>query len=204
MHGEAHVRRRRNPSKRKQLLMKDAISVFALRGIGRAGHTEIAQRAGVSVATVFNYFNTREALVDEVLDEVENYLINLSVIAVEKPGSAAEVLDHCITTIIQACKTYPDYFKIWLEWSSSVREDTWPRYLTFQNQMMSLIETQIQNAVNDGRLAPGLPAHDRARWALGNAHMLVMMVFSPDAEDESSIRELISRGFSHTLGVSPA
>jgi len=204
MHGEAHVRRRLNPSKRKQLLMKDAISVFALRGIGRAGHTEIAQRAGVSVATVFNYFNTREALVDEVLDEVENYLINLSVSAVDKPGSAAEVLDHCITTIIQACKTYPDYFKIWLEWSSSVREDTWPRYLTFQNQMMSLIETQIQNAVNDGRLAPRLPVHARDRWAFGEAPMRQKRHSVSDAEDESAIRELISRGFSHTLGVSPA
>ena len=47
--------------------MECAIEVFSRRGIGRAGHAEIAEQAKVSVATVFNYFNTREELVDEVL-----------------------------------------------------------------------------------------------------------------------------------------
>lgn len=201
MQGEATARRRLNPSQRKELLMKDAIAVFARRGIGRAGHTEIAQLAGVSVATVFNYFNTREVLVDEVLDEVENFLINLSVGALRQGKSAEETLNHCISTFINACHEQADYIKIWLEWSSSVREDTWPRYLKFQEHLLKLIEKQISYAINDGKLSASLPAADRARWALGNAHMLVSMVFSPAGKDETEIRALVSRGFSHILGV---
>ncbi|EMQ43494.1 hemagglutinin/protease regulatory protein [Vibrio cholerae O1 str. NHCC-006C] len=47
--------------------MEIALEVFAKRGIGRGGHADIAQ---VSVATVFNYFPTREDLVDDVLNFV--------------------------------------------------------------------------------------------------------------------------------------
>jgi len=201
MHGQADQRKRLDPSERKRLLMDDAIKVFARRGIGRGGHTEIAQLSGVSVATVFNYFNTREILVEEVLDEVEQFLIDLSLSALKVGQTAEETLNSCISTFIEACHHHPDYIKIWLEWSSSVREDTWPRYLKFQEHVLSLIETQIHKAIERGELNDGLPPIDRARWALGNAHMLVSMVFSPDTKDESEIRSLVARGFAHILGI---
>ena len=67
---EQRRRTRLSPDERNRQLMAHAIAVFARRGLGRAGHAEIAERAGVSVATVFNYFNTREDLVDAVLTEI--------------------------------------------------------------------------------------------------------------------------------------
>lgn len=201
MHGEAEARRRLNPSQRKRLLMENAIKVFSRRGIGRAGHTEIAQLASVSVATVFNYFNTRETLVEEVLDEVETFLIKLSIQAMKKGREPEETLEACISTFLDACHENPDYIKIWLEWSSSVREDTWPLYLAFQERLLELLTVQIDYAIENELLEPGLPASDRARWALGNLHMLVSMVFSPDGTDQDEIRALVNRGFRHILGI---
>ena len=201
MHGEAEARRRLNPSQRKRLLMEHAIKVFSRRGIGRAGHTEIAQIAGVSVATVFNYFKTREALVEEVLEEVESFLIELSTQALKKSREPEETLEACISTFLDACHQNPDYIKIWLEWSSSVREDTWPMYLAFQERLLELLTVQISFAINNDVLEPGLPASDRVRWALGNLHMLVYMVFSPDGTDQDEIRSLVNRGFRHILGI---
>ena len=52
-------RTRLSPEKRKQQLLDYSIEVFSRRGIGRAGHADIAEMANVSVATVFNYFPTR-------------------------------------------------------------------------------------------------------------------------------------------------
>lgn len=201
MHGEAEARRRLNPSQRKRLLMEHAIKVFSRRGIGRAGHTEIAQIAGVSVATVFNYFKTREALVEEVLEEVESFLIKLSTQALKKSREPEETLEACISTFLDACHQNPDYIKIWLEWSSSIREDIWPMYLAFQERLLELLTVQISFAINNDILEAGLPALDRARWALGNLHMLVSMVFSPDGTDPDEIRSLVNRGFRHILGI---
>lgn len=76
MEPRAEIRRRTrlSPEARRNQLMECAIEVFSRRGIGRAGHAEIAEQAKVSVATVFNYFNTREELVDEVLAEIERFV----------------------------------------------------------------------------------------------------------------------------------
>lgn len=67
---EKRPRTRLSPQKRKLQLMEIALEVFAKRGIGRGGHADIAEIAQVSVATVFNYFPTREDLVDDVLNFV--------------------------------------------------------------------------------------------------------------------------------------
>ena len=55
-------RRRLQPEERRRLLLTYAVEVFARRGIGRGGHTEIAEMGGVSVATVFNYFQNSRSI----------------------------------------------------------------------------------------------------------------------------------------------
>ena len=66
---------RLDPAQRRAQLLACAITAFAEVGISRAGHAEVARRAGVSVPTVFVYFPTREALVDAVLGEVGRYIV---------------------------------------------------------------------------------------------------------------------------------
>lgn len=194
-------RRRLNPEERKRQLLDYAINVFARRGLGRAGHTEIAQMANVSVATVFNYFNTRETLVSEVLNEVEFVLESLALQAAGIRDNPAETLEYYIRSFLQACEERPDHIKIWLEWSSSIREDTWPRYLSFQQRFLDLLAAQIKYGIETGVLEPGLRAEERARWVLGNAHMLVSMIFNPDDGNTDQLRDMIMRGFRHILGI---
>jgi len=67
-------RRRYTPEQRRSQLVKVAIETFADKGIERAGHGDIAKRAGVSTATVFNYFPTKDALTLDVLKEIEAQL----------------------------------------------------------------------------------------------------------------------------------
>ena len=82
--------------------MDHAISVFAQRGIGRASHAEIAEREHVSVATVFNYFRTREELVDAVLSEVESYLYTLASQAHNANQSAQSCIEQFIERYVDA------------------------------------------------------------------------------------------------------
>lgn len=90
MEPRAEIRRRTrlSPEARRDQLMECAVEVFSRRGIGRAGHAEIAEQAKVSVATVFNYFNTREDLVDEVLTEIEAFVQQILEQAYNGQGSA--------------------------------------------------------------------------------------------------------------------
>ncbi|WP_305845500.1 TetR/AcrR family transcriptional regulator [Photobacterium leiognathi] len=63
-------RTRLSPAMRREQLLHYSMEVFAKKGIGRAGHGDIAEMANVSVATIFNYFPARDALVEQVLTEV--------------------------------------------------------------------------------------------------------------------------------------
>ncbi|KZZ48998.1 hypothetical protein A3759_04125 [Thalassolituus sp. HI0120] len=193
-------RRRLQPEERRRLLLTYAVEVFALRGIGRGGHTEIAEMGGVSVATVFNYFKTREALVEAVLEDVDNYLISLAESVYSEEDDPVQAIRTHIKAFLNACEENPSYIKVWLEWSASVREETWPSYLEFQNKLLDMIAKQVDKGVKKGLMEPGLAPKERARWALGNAQMLVSMVFDPNGKPRG-MEKMVERGFDHMLGV---
>lgn len=118
-------RTRLSPQKRKEQLHDIAIEVFAKRGIGRGGHADIAEIAQVSVATVFNYFQTREDLVDEVLSQVEKQyalFINESILP---EATAEENLTSLTKNIIKFALDGTHWMKVWFEWSTSTREEVY-------------------------------------------------------------------------------
>ena len=193
-------RRRLQPEERRRLLLTYAVEVFARRGIGRGGHTEIAEMGGVSVATVFNYFKTREALVEAVLEDVDNFLISLAEAVYAEESDPVQAIRTHIKAFLNACEENPSYIKVWLEWSASVREETWPSYLEFQNKLLEMIAKQVDKGVKKGLMEPGLAPKERARWALGNAQMLVSMVFDPNGKPRG-MEKMVERGFDHMLGV---
>ena len=193
-------RRRLAPEERKRLLLNDAVEVFSARGIGRGGHTEIAEMGGVSVATVFNYFNTREDLVDAVLIEVEAQFLALAEEIYSQGDAPLDAIQNHIKAFLKMCETNPAYVKVWLEWSCSIREEIWPQYISFQNKLLEMIAKQIDKAIKNGDLAPGLSAAERARWLLGNSQMLVSMAFDPSGKPRG-MQQMVDRGIAHMLGA---
>ncbi len=113
-------RTRLSPLKRKQQLMEIALEVFARRGIGRGGHADIAEIAQVSVATVFNYFPTREDLVDEVLNHVvrqfSNFLSDNIDLDIHARENIANITNAMIELVSQDCH----WLKVWFEWSAQL------------------------------------------------------------------------------------
>lgn len=67
----ARARRRPRLSKeeREQQIVRKAIELFAERGFSGSTH-DIARALGITQPLLYNYFPTREALVDRVYDEV--------------------------------------------------------------------------------------------------------------------------------------
>ena len=52
----------------REAILEAARAVFSERGFGGARVEEIAERAGVAVGTLYNYFDDRRAILDAVLD----------------------------------------------------------------------------------------------------------------------------------------
>ncbi|QIZ83940.1 TetR/AcrR family transcriptional regulator [Bermanella marisrubri] len=195
--------KRLSPEQRKQQLLLDAIPVFANRGIGRAAHADVAQKSGVSVATAFNYFNTREELVDAVLDYVAAYYIDLAKSfhhkeeAVDNPARVLQ--DHAVA-FIGCAHSEPDLVKIWLEWGASVRDDCWPKYLRFQEEVLDIIEPTIANGLQNGHMQSQLTARELAQILFGQAHPISLASFAPNPPTQNMMR-FVQLGMQALLGI---
>ncbi len=187
-------RRRLAPEERRAQLLDTALSVFARRGIGRAGHAEIAKEAGVSVSTVFLYFPTREELVSAVFDEVNRFLQDMAEGLHSQERSAPELLHEHVVAFARSVDSHPDYARVWLDWSTAIREETWPRYLKFQDKIVALIAATIERGQLDGTIASGVDPQADARLLVASAHMIAQMKFSrvPDEEIDRFIDTLVS------------
>ncbi|NQZ94149.1 MAG: TetR/AcrR family transcriptional regulator [Moritella sp.] len=185
-------RTRLSPEARREQLMQCAIEVFSKRGLGRAGHAEIAELAQVSVATVFNYFSSREQLVDHVLIQIEDFFShmvrkNFIDITGQQNNSAHQAIHDYLADFVDAAINNPQFTYIWLEWSSSIREDTWPRYLTLLDSNIAIISNKIAPAIASGEINTYLTTTEFARSLCNQGYMILQLVNQPQAMDRESI-----------------
>jgi TetR/AcrR family hemagglutinin/protease transcriptional regulator len=192
-------RRRLDPATRRAHLLVCAMNVFARRGIGRGTHAEVAKEAGVSVPTVFSYFPTRSALVDAVLEEVERFLLAMGERTCAAAPDARAALLELADGFTNALRDEPDTIRVWLDWSTAVREDVWPAYLRFIERMLGMVSDTIARDIVAGRVAPEVDPADAALIFVGEAHMVALMHFSGVAPER--IRRFLARAVAGALGL---
>lgn len=175
--GQARGRLRMDRESRQRQLLDCAICAFAERGNARAGHADVARLAHVSVATVFEYFPTRAELLDAVLGETESFLQSVMAQGQDKASAIDAVID--IFHTFEACvDNRPHHMRVWLDWSTSIREDVWPRYIAVQEKIIDTFEAMIAAGRDRGDIAQRVIPEDAARFVVGQAHMVVMMRFA--------------------------
>ncbi len=164
-------RTRLNPEERREQLLAAAVELFAERGIGEAKHADIARRTGVSVATTFVYFPTREALIDAVLDDVA--VKNLAIFDEVDPAglTVPELLtalaEHAIARADEDCA----YVQVWLNWSTNFAPAIRSKFLECQNIVLDKL-TDILNSARDRKKRDD---RDDARILLAASQMLTVM-----------------------------
>ncbi len=171
--------RRMAPQARRAQLLRCAIMVFARRGLGEGRHAEIAREAGTSVPTVFNYFATRDELLAAVLDEVERFILDDVLRPIQAHDAPApEVLVESALAWANAVQEHADYARIWLDWSTAVRDGVWGRYLEFQDRVFEVFLPTMLRGRREGSLPANLDVDDAVRLLVGSAHMIAQMQFN--------------------------
>jgi TetR/AcrR family transcriptional regulator, hemagglutinin/protease regulatory protein len=190
-------RRRRAPrldkAERRALLLQCAVAIFARRGIGAARHAEIARKARVSVPTVFFYFPTRKALVNAVLEEVARFFTDMAEKAHARHGPAPQIILEHLRAFADAVDTHPNHTRLLLEWSTALRDEVWPAFLRFQEQVIAMLSLTIQR----WRMATGSDrdpeAEDDARVIAATGYVLVQMKVArvPNSRIERFLQTLV-------------
>ncbi len=193
------------PAARRSKLLEAALHVFARRGLGAVRHVDVAEQGGVSASTVFVYFPTREALRDAVLDEVARFLIEMSEEIHARSEPAPELLLALTRAFARSVETHPDHARVWLDWSTAIRDAVWPRYLELQERIVARIAEIIRRGQREGDLPAGLDAENDARLIVGSAHMIAQMMFThqPPEQVDRFLRALVTAAVGAPLPEEP-
>jgi TetR/AcrR family hemagglutinin/protease transcriptional regulator len=176
----ARVRASRlSPVARKHQLLQCALQVFAERGLGEGRHAELAEVAAVAVPTTFHYFPTREDLLQAALDEIARFLMEDIVKPhLDSDEKAADAIKKILLSFTDAIDNHPHHIRVWLEWSSSVRDGMWDLYLVFYNKAIKAIQRILKRGQRAGEFHAEIDTSDAARIIVGLAHMITQMRFA--------------------------
>lgn len=179
-------RPRMSPQDRQSQLLAVAITVYARMGVERAGHGDIAKLAGVSTATVFNYFPTREALTHAVLNAVKSHVRSVFESAPDTKAGRPKIL--ALAAAFNAMiESHVDIIKVLLNWSVSFGTETRPGFLEFQNELLNLLHDAKTDKARDGHKGERADA----RIMLGASITLAMMKL--DNSSPETIAKFIDR-----------
>jgi TetR/AcrR family hemagglutinin/protease transcriptional regulator len=184
-------RSRLSPDERRQQLLDIAVGLFAEKGVGEARHTDLAERAGVSVATTFVYFPTREALVEMVLAEVARVHIGLFDSIDAEGLSLKKCLHGLAELIVLMAIDRPDYVKVWLGWSTSYAALMRKSFLEAEGEVIG----RLARILNQAGALSETQSRDNARILLAASQTLSTMKL--DGLDDRRIQRFID----HTIDV---
>ena len=71
-----------------------------------------------------------------------------------------------------------DMMKVWLDWSTGVRADVWPRYMDVLERLHDIAQKLLERGKREGIIPSGLNAKAAARVYLGGGHTVALMQFS--------------------------
>jgi TetR/AcrR family transcriptional regulator, hemagglutinin/protease regulatory protein len=161
---------------RRAQLLSCAVSATARLGIARVGHAQVAEIAGISVPSVFRYFPTREALVNAVLGQVERKFLTLARRSHRAKIPVREAMHEQARGFMDIARNEPEYAHIWLEWSGTLRDDVWPRFIKLEKELAKIIADNIEAQEES---IGELTAFEAALAFNGVAHVLIHMLSSP-------------------------
>lgn len=178
------TRTRLSPEQRKEQLLGYALEVFSKRGIGRAGHADIADMAQVSVATVFNYFPTREDLVDAVLKAAESEFQQIITRHLHLgKNHVRNSLSFVTSALVDAALADKEWLKVWYEWSTSIREDIWPNFVEGKNVVLDQYTALFAHGIEEGVIPERRSATELARLFDGVCYILYLQTHQQPDKD---------------------
>lgn len=174
------VKKRMKPDARRQQLLDIAVDVFAEKGIGEARHVDIARIAGVSVATTFVYFPTRDALVQGVLGHVDTVLTGLLDWARDSDLPLEGILPALAERVLDMTESHTNLVRLWMSWGTHFGPEIRASYLKFLDKDL----TRVSELLQRGGVPQQEAGRDDARILIAVTQALVQMKLDGEAPDK--------------------
>ncbi|WP_230980814.1 TetR/AcrR family transcriptional regulator [Rossellomorea arthrocnemi] len=147
----ASVKDERLVEKRRDQMIRGAVSLFKQKGFHRTTTREIAKAAGFSIGTLYEYIRTKEDVLYLVCDSIyEQVRLELEELDVGK--GTLESLRLGIAHYFQVMDRMQDEVLVMYQEAKSLSKDALPYVLRKELEMVGMVENLIKGCVESGKL----------------------------------------------------
>jgi len=138
------------PKTRKDRIMEAALHIFAEKGFQNATITEISKEAGVSEATVYEYFGTKEDLLFAIPEKISNDTYEESSKVIPYIKGVEEKIRAILLFYVQLYQSNPNYSAlVLLQLMSNKRFRQTPAHTAIRKSSHALLEC-IRTGIGEG------------------------------------------------------
>lgn len=162
-------RQRREETRR--CLLASAARHFAAHGLERASIDAISTEAGFAKGTVYNYFPSKEALFEAVLEDACRRAVRSFAAAGAGPGFRRR-LRALAAADLEVFREEEPFMKVMVREAFSFRPRTWSLVMAGLQPFLSAVEDVLQAGRDAGELRRDRPADELALLFVGELALL--------------------------------
>lgn len=151
---QASVKDERLVKKRRDEMIKGAVSLFKKKGFHRTTTREIARESGFSIGTLYEYIRKKEDILylvcDSIYDRVHTKYEQSTDI---EPGTLDDGLKQGIRNYFRVVDELQDEFLVMYQESKSLTKEALPYVLQKELDMTFMIEEMLTRCVENGQFA---------------------------------------------------
>lgn len=141
---------------RKTQILTAATKVFTERGFADARMDDIVSEAGLSKGALYWYFDSKDAIIISILDQIFDYETGHVRELLERENSAKSKLEVFIETMVKDLEKMKPLMPIFFDfWSLSVRKKTINQAIKkYYQSFLDMIEPIIEDGIEQGEFRP--------------------------------------------------
>jgi len=182
------------PGERRDALVRAAFHQLAERGFEGLRTREVADEAGVNIATLHYYFPTKEKLIEGVVEHaMQRFRTTL-----EPHGSPADQLRNHLRAVRRLAREEPQLGIVMGELAlRSARDPAIARIMTETNEgWHRTVRGVLRRAVKDGNLRPEIDSDEVAAMVVATLSSMMLPTSARGTRSDQALRQL-----EHWLGL---
>lgn len=171
---------RKIPEEKQNKILESALEEFAQFGYSEANINKIAVRAGVSVGSLYKYFNDKQNLYQIIVNHSTDTLRDTLGQIVNQEEDLFVMIERIIAEIQKHARTHQNMFKLYNEMTSENNSElTWKTAGSVEGVTADLYASLIKKAQDQGLAGTGF---DARYFAFFLDNLFIMLQFSYSCE----------------------
>ena len=141
---------------RKAQILEAATMVFTKHGFADARMDDIVSQSGLSKGAIYWYFDSKDAIIVSILDQIFDYETGYIRELLEREDSAKMKLEVFVETTIKELEKMKPLMPIFFDfWSLSVRKKTINQTIKrYYQSFLDLVEPVLEQGIQQGEFRP--------------------------------------------------